>query len=145
MTPIWIASDHAGYDTKENLIKSFSDWSWNDQGPSSTSSVDYPDFADRVAAYINQNPHEKAVLICGSGQGMCIRANKYPQVRAALCYNEDITRLSRQHNDANILCLGARGMSLDLAQRIVKIFFETPFEGGRHAARVDKLSLPIKK
>lgn len=144
MSSILISSDHAGFELKGQLIQSFSTWSWKDMGPSSTSSVDYPDYADLVASYINQNPHEKAVLICGSGQGMCIRANKYPNVRAALCYNEDITVLSRQHNNANILCLGARGMSLDLAQRIVKIFFETPFEGGRHAQRVDKISAPLK-
>lgn len=144
MNPILIASDHAGFDYKTKVIEAFSTWNWKDMGPSSTSSVDYPDFADLVASYINQNPNEKAILICGSGQGMCIRANKYPNVRAALCYNEDITVLSRQHNNANILCLGARGMDFDLAQRIVKIFFDTPFEGGRHSQRVDKLSKPLK-
>lgn len=144
MNPVLIASDHAGYEYKKKLIETFPDWNWQDKGPFGTESVDYPDFADQVASYINAHPNEKAILICGSGQGMAIRANKYPNVRAALCYNEDTACLSRSHNNANILCMGSRAVDFDLAQKIVKIFFMTPFEEGRHRIRVDKLSNPLK-
>ena len=144
MKTLLIASDHAGVDLKNQILSEKSLFGeWKDLGPFSKDSVDYPDFADAVARLIHQNPEEKAILICGSGQGMAIRANKYPNVRAALGYNEDITKLSRQHNNANILCLGARFLNFDQAQKIIKIFFETPFEGGRHQGRVDKLSKKI--
>jgi ribose 5-phosphate isomerase B len=101
--------------------------------------VDYPDYADLVAKKIQDSPKDIGILICGSGQGMCMRANRYSQVRAALVYNEEIARLSRQHNDANVLCLGGRVLQHDLALSLVKIFLETEFEGGRHLNRVQKL------
>jgi len=144
MKTILIASDHAGVEYKRRLQESFSDWSWKDLGPFDTASVDYPDYADHVAHYINDHPDEMAILICGSGQGMAIRANKYPNVRAALCYNETVSCLSRAHNNANILCLGSRAVDFETAEKIVTAFFNTPFEGGRHAPRVEKLSLPLK-
>ena len=143
MSQIWIASDHAGFEYKKKLIEFLPSWNWKDLGPFDTSSVDYPDFATLVARHINENPNDKAILICGSGQGMAIRANKYPNVRAALCYNEEVTCLSREHNNANILCMGSRAVSFEQAQKIVKIFFETPFAEGRHRIRVDKLSRPL--
>lgn len=137
-----MASDHAGVDLKSELIQRLPEVTWQDLGPSSKDSVDYPDFADKVARFIDKNPSEKAILICGSGQGMAMRANKYRNVRAALCWNEEITRLSRGHNDANILCLGARFVDAETALKLIRIFLETPFEGGRHTGRVNKVSAP---
>lgn len=141
---ILIASDHAGVELKTKLTATLKDMNWKDLGPFDTTSVDYPDYADLVGSFINQNPNEKAVLICGSGQGMCMRVNKYPNVRAALVYNTDIAQLSREHNDANVLCLGARFLDFDQAQKIIKIFFETKFLGGRHQQRVDKIKAPLR-
>ncbi len=141
---ILIASDHAGLDLKKQILSQIKDQNWKDLGTYDSSSVDYPDYADLVASHIERNPLEKAVLICGSGQGMCMRANKYPHVRAALVYSPEIAQLSREHNDANILCLGGRFLDFDQAQKIIKIFFETPFQGGRHQQRVDKLQSPLK-
>ena len=143
-TEILIASDHAGFELKNQIVSSLKDISWKDVGPHSNASVDYPDFADQIGSFIQHNPNEKAVLICGSGQGMCMRANKYPNVRAALVYNAEIAQLSREHNDANVLCLGARFMDFDQAQKIIKLFFETPFAGGRHQLRVDKIKAPLR-
>lgn len=136
---VWIASDHAGVDLKQALIKALPDLDWQDLGPSNKDSVDYPDYANLVAEKINSKPTGRGILICGSGQGMALRANKYPQVRAALVWNEEITRLSRQHNDANILCLGARFLTNEEATKLTKLFLETPFEGGRHTKRVQKI------
>ncbi len=141
---VLVASDHAGFELKQKLIQSLTDMNWKDLGPETTASVDYPDFADLVGSFINQNPNEKAVLICGSGQGMCMRANKYPNVRAALVYNSDIAQLAREHNDANVLCLGSRFMSQEDATKIIKVFFNTPFAGGRHQLRVDKIKSPLR-
>lgn len=140
MSIVWIASDHAGVELKASLIKSFPNIQWQDLGPSNSSSVDFPDYANLVAEKVNAKPIGRGVLICGSGQGMAMRANKYPQVRAALVWNEEIARLSRQHNDANILCLGARFTSLNQAIEFTRIFFDTPFEGGRHSGRVAKIN-----
>ena len=141
---ILIASDHAGFELKNQLVTQMKELNWKDLGTKDTASVDYPDFADLVAGFIEKNPDQKAVLICGSGQGMCMRANKYPHVRAALVYNTEIAQLSREHNDANILCLGARFLNFDQAQKIIKIFFETPFQGGRHKTRLDKMKAPLR-
>lgn len=137
---ILIAADHAGVELKNELVKALPSVDWEDLGPSSKDSVDYPDFADKVAKRIQDHPELRGVLICGSGQGMAMRANKYPNVRAALVWNEEIAGLSRQHNDANVLCLGARFANLEQALKFTKIFLETPFEGGRHSARVAKVS-----
>ena len=103
---LFIASDHAGFDLKERIKTLLPNVTWIDLGPTDSSRVDYPDFADRVAARVQSGG--RGVLICGSGQGMAMRANRYKGVRAALVWNEEITKLSREHNDANIICLGAR-------------------------------------
>jgi ribose 5-phosphate isomerase B len=141
---IMIASDHAGFELKSQILNKMRILNWKDLGTHANASVDYPDFADLVGAYIQKNPNQKAVLICGSGQGMCMRANKYPNVRAALVYNTEIAQLSREHNDANVLCLGARFLNFEQAEKIINVFFETPFQGGRHQQRVDKIMGPLK-
>ena len=140
---ILIASDHAGLSLKTFLIKNSPEFNWTDLGPSSEASVDYPDFADLLAKGI-KTPNDFGVLICGSGQGMAIRANKYPHIRAALCWNTEVAQLSREHNNANVLCLGSRLISPDLAQNIFETFIKTDFAGGRHAQRVAKISSPLK-
>jgi len=140
--PTFIASDHAGFDLKQFIISNLPDFNWKDGGCYDLSSVDYPDFAHPLAAYISEHPAEKGVLICGSGNGMQMAANKHPNVRAALCWNREIACLARSHNDANILALPARFISPLAAIEIINAFFETPFEGGRHAKRVEKINLP---
>ncbi len=155
---ILIASDHAGFQLKRELLKTErihnQTVEWVDLGPLSEQSVDYPDYADLVAQKINALKWDDqkdilesqvlGVLVCGSGQGMCMRANKYPHVRAALCFNQESSELSRAHNNANILCLGARMTPVELALSILQVFVKTPFEGGRHSLRVNKLSSLIK-
>jgi ribose 5-phosphate isomerase B len=136
---IFIASDHAGFELKKKIIQSFPSFEWVDLGPNNPDRVDYPDFADKVSKLVNKG-EGRGVLICGSGQGMAMRANKYPLVRAALCWSVEVTRLARHHNDANIICLGERVTPYDLAVEMVKVFFATDFEGGRHADRVKKIS-----
>lgn len=143
MQKLLIASDHAGFELKEKIKSYFLNLQWVDLGANSTDSVDYPDFADSLAMNLKEDPSQKAVLICGSGQGMAIRANKYPHIRAALCYNNEITELSRLHNDANVICLGSRFCDMDAAVQMLKTFLNTEFEGGRHQKRVDKLSSKI--
>lgn len=149
---VHIASDHAGFELKEKLKSLNSQIIWIDHGPSSSERVDYPDFADLVAKKIeegdgnlnnSQSSEVRGVLICGSGQGMSIRANRYPHVRAALCWNQESARLSRAHNNANILCLGARLINETTAQEILTVFLNSEFEGGRHLDRVKKLGRPI--
>ena len=138
VTKLYISSDHAGYDLKEKLQAMLPELPWEDLGPSSTNSVDYPDYADELTEKI-QDESTFGVLICGSGQGMVMRANRFSHIRAALCWNEDMARLSRQHNNANVLCMGSRWISLEDAAKLVLVFLNTEFEGGRHAARVEKL------
>jgi ribose 5-phosphate isomerase B len=135
-----IASDHAGFELKQFIISYFNDFHFKDEGCYSLESVDYPDFAHKVADYVSQHPTEKGVLICGSGNGMQMAANKHPNVRAALCWNREIAVLARTHNDANILVLPARFISQEEALEIVTAFFETQFEGGRHEKRVEKIN-----
>jgi ribose 5-phosphate isomerase B len=135
-----IASDHAGFELKQFIISNFNNFRWKDQGCFSLSSVDYPDFAHPLAAYISEHPDEKGILICGSGNGMQMAANKHPNVRAALCWNREIAALARAHNDANVLVLPARFISQEEAAEIVAAFFETPFESGRHEKRVSKIN-----
>lgn len=137
---IFVASDHAGVGLKTRILE-FLKEKGEDLGPQNTESVDYPDYADRVCFAVTASPENFGVLICGSGQGMSMRANKHKQVRAALCWSEEVAQLSRQHNNANVLCLGARVTDEDLALKIVEVFLATDFEGGRHQRRVDKLSL----
>ncbi len=142
--PVLIASDHAGVDLKSELMRSMPDVDWEDLGPVARDSVDYPDFADKVAQRVQREPALRGVLICGSGQGMAMRANKYANVRAALVWNDEVARLSRQHNDANVIALPGRFVSTEQAAGFVRRFLETAFEGGRHAARVGKTSRPVE-
>lgn len=151
---VYIGCDHAGLELKLKVIAAFPQIEWKDMGTHNGDSVDYPDFADLVCRNITQAELQNrqnqitdslaggilGVLICGSGQGMAIRANRYPQVRAALCWNEEIARLAREHNNANIISLSARSTEASLAIRMVQVFLSTSFEGGRHQKRVDKLS-----
>jgi len=139
---IVIASDHAGYTQKEALKPLLRDLGveFQDLGPSSESSVDYPDYAAKVAKAVSSGQAEQGVLVCGSGTGMAISANKIPGVRAAVAWSEDTARLARQHNDANVLALGARTTPSGEIPNIVKAWFTTNFEGGRHALRVEKIS-----
>ncbi len=131
---IHIASDHAGFELKE-VIKKYLGAEVIDLGTNSTGSVDYPDFAEKLA----RNLEERGILICGTGIGMSIVANKFLGVRAALCHNEFTAEMSRKHNDANVLVLGARVVNKDVALKIVDVWLSTNFEGGRHAARLEKL------
>ena len=137
-----IAADHAGYQLKEDLKKALPEIDWIDLGTQDASRVDYPDFADRVARKV-QESGGMGVLICGSGQGMAIRANRFKGVRAALVWSLDSTRVSREHNDANVICLGARFIDLKLARELVELFVQTKFEGGRHTDRVKKIERPV--
>lgn len=136
-----IASDHAGFDAKEKTKKILEKLGYTpvDFGTHSPDSVDYPDFAVQVAEKINSGEHELGILICGSGQGMCMTANKYPKVRGALVYNTNSAKLTRQHNNANLLCLPGRELSDSQLEEIVSTWFKTSFEGGRHERRVNKI------
>ena len=138
---ICIASDHAGLNLKE-IIKSFlinKNVSIIDLGPYEDKSVDYPDFAKKIANRIKSKKSEIGILVCGSGTGMAISANKIKTIRAAVCYNAKSTRLSRQHNNANIIALGSRLTKKNLSLKLVEIFLKTKFEGGRHLKRIKKI------
>lgn len=155
---VFLAADHAGHELKEKvkreliLNSSALKIELEDLGPATADPVDYPDYADRVCRKIHgfqllspaegppPLPAEVGILICGSGQGMAMRANKFSHIRAALCWNLDTARLCREHNDANVLCLGSRLLDHELALRMVDIFLKTPFAGGRHQGRVMKIS-----
>lgn len=138
---IFIACDHAGLETKNHLIGKFPFLPWKDLGTMNADSVDYPDYATKLCEELKPNLGDSCgVLVCGSGQGMAICANRFPFIRAALCWSEEIAKLSRQHNDANVLCLNGRSIPAAINERIVTAFLETAFEGGRHQKRVDKLS-----
>jgi len=138
---IVIASDHAGIKEKTELTRWLKEKSHKvtDKGTFTEESCDYPDFAYLAALDVSEEKSERAIIICGSGVGVSIVANKVKNVRAALCYNSEIAKLSRQHNNANILCYGARFISLDSAKKMINIFLNTEFEGGRHQSRVDKI------
>ncbi len=142
-----IASDHAGFKAKEITIKLLEEMGYMpvDFGTHDSESVDYPDFAIQVAKKVNDGEHPFGILICGSGQGMCMTANKYPNVRGALVYDEDIASLTRSHNNANILCLPGRILKEGEIKKILKSWFDTPFEGGRHERRVNKISKLTEK
>lgn len=139
---IALASDHAGYAEKERLKALLTELGveFDDLGTVSEESVDYPDYARKVAEQVAQGRVEQGLLVCGSGTGMAITANKVPGVRAAVAWSEETARLARQHNDANVLALGARTTPAGEIPKIVRAWFATEFEGGRHAARVEKIS-----
>jgi ribose 5-phosphate isomerase B len=136
---IAIASDHAGFCLKEDIKQAFPEIEWKDFGAYSVDSMDYPDSGKPAAKAVADGECEKGILICGSGIGMSIVANRVKGIRAALCNTPEIARLSRQHNDANVLVLAGRFTPVPLALEIVKTWLETPFEGGRHLNRIDKI------
>ena len=137
-----LGADHAGFELKEFLKKYLTEKGFDiiDFGTDSNKSVDYPDFAHPVAKAVNDFKIETGILICGSGNGVSIVANKYPNVRAALCWKTELAELARHHNNANILSLPARFISFEEAIKIVDLFLSTTFEGGRHQLRIDKIS-----
>jgi ribose 5-phosphate isomerase B len=138
--PLALASDHAGIALKTALIRKFTaeNIPYIDLGTYDTESVDYPDYAKHVAEAILNGKADQGILICGSGIGMSMAANRHPHIRAALCHNVETATLSRQHNNANILVLGARVLDEQTALECVTAFLATPFEGGRHQKRIDK-------
>ena len=136
-----IGCDHAGFQTKQAIIEHLTSLGYEvkDYGCYSEDSIDYPDFAHPVAQHIEKNPGTLGILLCGSGNGISMTANKHQQIRSALCWKKEIAELARQHNDANIIALPARFISIEEAIEMVDVFLNTPFEGGRHATRVDKI------
>ena len=136
-----IASDHRGFHLKEKVISLLKSMGHEilDEGPSSDQSVDYPDFAALVATKVSSGEVERGILICGTGIGMAISANKFPGVRAAACIDEVTAELSRRHNDLNVLCLSGDLLSSRVTERLVEIWMQTEFEGGRHERRVEKI------
>ena len=141
MKKIIIASDHAGYSLKEYVKKNLSKKNFilKDVGTRSKDRVDYPVYAHRLSKIIKKNDNTTGILICGSGQGMIMTANKHKNIRAALCYDVKSTKLSRLHNDANIITLGSRILSKKNAVKFVNIFLNTKFDGGRHLKRIRKI------
>lgn len=142
MQIIAFASDHAGFALKQELIAfipELGDYEIRDLGPDSEASVDYPDYGRKAAEAVTSGQAHLAVIICGSGIGISIAANRQPGARAALCQNSTMARLAREHNDANMLALGARLIGSEIAKDCLRAFLATPFGGGRHAGRVAKL------
>lgn len=139
---IAIGCDHAGYPFKSAIIRMMLDEGYEvlDMGTDSSESVDYPDFVHPVAESIENKTAHLGVLICGSGNGVAITANKHAAIRAAVCWNEALTKLARQHNDANVIAIPARFIARETAVLLVKLFLSTTFEGGRHQRRVNKIS-----
>ena len=139
--PLAIGADHAGYEYKEEIKKMLvaEGWQVADKGTYSLDSVDYPDYAHPVATMVTDGLATAGILVCGSGNGVCMSANKHVGIRAAVCWNEEITSLARQHNNANVICIPARFVSLEKAEAMTKDFLMTPFEGGRHERRVEKI------
>lgn len=142
MEKIVIGSDHAGFDLKEKVINHLrgNDYKVIDKGTYSTESTDYPEFSHAVANAVAGDIAEIGILICGSGNGVAMAANKHKEIRCALCWNEEIAQLARAHNNANVLALPARFIPADDALKIIDIFLSTDFEGGRHQRRVEKIN-----
>ena len=138
---IVVGSDHAGFELKQNIIEHLSDRNMNyvDFGTSSLDSVDYPDYAKKVAEEVSSKDLIMGILVCGSGQGMAMTANRFKNVRAAICHNSDVAKVTRQHNDANVLCLGSRFIDISEAIKCVDVFLSTDFEGERHLKRINKI------
>jgi ribose 5-phosphate isomerase B len=139
--PIAIASDHAGYDLKKKLAQELAEMGYEvlDLGTDGPQSVDYPDFGAALAKAVQAGEVERGILICGTGIGISMAANRHPGVRAAVCWDETSARLTREHNDANVLALGARLLGVEVAKDCLRTFLSTDFAGGRHAGRVAKL------
>lgn len=138
---IAIASDHAGVALKTDICRFLQSLGFEveDLGPEDTTSVDYPDYAHLLARGVSDGRIERGILVCGTGIGMSMAANRHPGVRAALCHDAYSAEMARRHNDANVLCIGARAIGGGVAEQIVRIFAETPFEGDRHQRRVNKI------
>ena len=141
MKKIFISSDHAGFNLKESIkvFLKIKKYNFIDLGTKNNDNVDYPDYAHAVAKKVKKNKNYRGILVCGSGMGMNIAANKHRNIRAAQCYNVKSTKLSRLHNDSNIITLGARLLSKKNAFNCVSIFLKTKFEGGRHLKRIKKI------
>lgn len=140
--PIAIGADHAGFDYKTDLINWLQQKGLQviDKGHYENKSVDYPDYAHPVAEAVEKEEAAFGILLCGSANGVCMTANKHQGIRAGLSWQNDVARLIRQHNDANVICIPARFVALELAKQMIEVFIETPFEGGRHQTRVNKIS-----
>ncbi|NDV95638.1 RpiB/LacA/LacB family sugar-phosphate isomerase [Dysgonomonas sp. 521] len=139
--PIGLACDHAGYDIKQYIIGLFKAQgiSYIDYGTDSTNSVDYPDYGHKLGTAIDAGDCNYGIAICGTGNGINMALNRHTKVRSALCWNVEVTRLVRMHNDANVLTLPGRFITEEEAYRMIEVFFDTPFEGGRHQKRIDKI------
>lgn len=140
--PIAIGSDHAGFEFKSEIIKYLQEKGYQvkDFGTHAADSVDYPDYAHPVATAVESSESAFGILLCGSANGVCMTANKHQHIQAALCWITEVAKVVRQHNNANIICLPARFVSLDDCIKMIDVFMETPFEGGRHANRVNKMA-----
>ena len=140
--PIAIGADHAGFEYKDEIAKRLKELGFElkDFGTHSADSVDYPDFAHPTANSVEQGETAFGILVCGSANGVAITANKHQGIRAALCWQKEIAELARKHNNANMVCIPARFVSLDSALEIIDTFINTSFEGGRHAGRVNKIA-----
>ena len=139
--PIAIGADHAGYEYKEAIKKMLTaaGWQVSDKGTHSLDSVDYPDFSHPVANMVEEGTAAAGILVCGSGNGVCMSANKHKGIRAALCWTDELASLARAHNNANVICVPARFVTLADAEKMVNVFLTTAFEGGRHERRVEKI------
>ena len=139
---VYVGSDHAGFEYKEILKKWLekNGYKTKDFGAYSAESADYPDFAHPVAEAVEKKEFELGLLVCGSANGVAITANKHQDIRAAICWNEELAALARQHNNANVLCIPARYVTIELAEKILDRFLHSSFEGGRHERRVNKIS-----
>lgn len=144
---VLVASDHGGYSLKQEILKVLKQMNipFADLGSDSEASVDYPDYAEAVALKVSKGEADRGILVCGTGAGMAITANKFKGVRASIVSDLYTAQMTRQHNDLNVLCLGGRILSVTLACEIVKIFLVTPFEGGRHERRINKIKDLEKK
>ena len=141
---IAMGADHAGFDLKEKIKTQLENEGHfiDDFGTFTDESVDYPDYVHPVAEAIEKKDYDFGILVCGTGNGSSITANKHQGIRAAICWNEMLAKLARSHNDANILCLAGRFIDYELAREIVEVFLKTKFDGGRHQRRIDKINLP---
>ena len=142
MDLIGIASDHAGFDLKANIVLFLSELRYevNDMGPATSNSVDYPDYGISLAQAVTANKISRGIVICGTGIGMSIVVNRFPGIRGTLCSDVYTAKLCREHNDSNILIMGGRVVGHGLAREIVKVWLSTPFDGGRHQKRLDKIN-----
>jgi len=146
MKLIGLATDHAGFEMKEfvkTFLNSKEDYSYKDFGTHSSESSDYPDFAHPLAEAVENKEVDLGIAFCGSGNGIAMALNKHQGIRAAICWNAEMARLTRAHNDANILVLPARFISISEIENIINMFLNTPFDGGRHQRRIDKIPVKI--